>query len=77
MFDNLEPISTYTADQAIDDGVLVVAAPEQFGSKLLVTRAVFKAFPTTTVHEGMSVVMPNLRFILWHCRFPRTLVQFF
>ena len=43
MFDDVEPISTYTADQAIDDGVLVEAAPEQFGPKVLVTRAVFNA----------------------------------
>ncbi len=43
MFENLEPIATYTADQAIEDGVLVVAAPDQFGPKLLVTRAVFNA----------------------------------
>ncbi len=57
MFDNLEPIATYTADQAIDDGVLVVAAPEQFGPKLLVTRAVFDAvWPAELLDQEIDVV---------------------
>ena len=38
-----EPISVYTTDQAVDDGMLVEAAPDQFGPSLLVTRAVFDA----------------------------------
>ena len=43
IFDDLEPISTYTSDQAVDDGMLVEAAPKQFGPAVLFTRAVFDA----------------------------------
>lgn len=42
-FDDLEPISTYTADQAVDDGTLVEAAPTQYGPAVLFTRGVFEA----------------------------------
>ncbi len=42
-FDDLEPISTYTSDQAVADGVLVEAAPMQYGPAVMFTRGVFEA----------------------------------
>lgn len=38
-----DPISVYTSDEAVDDGMLVEAAPDQYGPKILFTRAVFDA----------------------------------
>ena len=38
-----EPISTYEDKQAIEDGILVIAAPDQYGSAVLVTSAIFEA----------------------------------
>ena len=56
MFDDLEPISTYTVDQAIEDGILVEAAPDQFGPKVLVTRAVFDAvWPAELLDQEIDV----------------------
>ena len=60
MFDNLEPISTYTSDQAIEDGILVEAAPMQFGPKLLVTRAVFNAVWPEALLDRDADVEPML-----------------
>ena len=40
-FDN--PISTYTSDQGVEDGFLVIAAPNGYGTRVLFTRAVFEA----------------------------------
>ena len=55
-----EPISMYTSDQAVDDGMLVEAAPDQFGTSLLVTRAVFDAvWPPELVLDALEPGEPD------------------
>ncbi len=48
VFSDADVISSYTSEQAIDDGVLVEAFPKQF-PKLLLTNAVF-----TTIEEKIE-----------------------
>ena len=64
-----EPISTYTDDQAIDDGFLVVAAPDQYGPKILLSRAVFEVLDADTDdQEYLQKVIPLIQDALMICR---------
>ena len=64
-----EPISTYTDDQAIDDGFLVVAAPDQYGPKILLSRAVFEVLDADTDDQTyLQTVIPLIMDALMICR---------
>ena len=56
-----EPISTYTSTEAVDDGFIVVAAPDQYGDKTLFTRALFEAIEA--IDDGRTYLQKAIPLI--------------
>ncbi len=65
-----QPVSTYTSNQAVEDGFLVIAAPNGYGSSVLFTRAVFEAVDAAG-GDGRTYAqkaVPIIRDALMVCR---------